>query len=479
MPYKPVLTPETCYKGLFDVKFSMVNLDLSSVEQKIAQKQVPFSSIIRCNLGNPQGVGQKPVTYLRQMIAGFACPDLIGKYVLPTDVEIRIKHILNSCSGKSSGSYQATAGIPAVVEDVAAYISDRDGIPCSPATICMANGATEAIMALLRPIIRCETDAILCPRPGFPLYASTIVYYGGKEVSYDLDESNEWALTQDALEAALRQCKDEGLTPRCLVLINPNNPTGSTLTEGDIKNALRFAYENNMMVMSDEVYQTNIYEPDDFPFISARKLLYTLNAEGECQGLELISIHSASKSIFGECGRRGGYWQAENLNSKFMEQIMDIISLGSTNTDGMVAMDVIVNPPRPGEPSYWTFKRECDALHTSLQRKARMVSQEMNSWKGLSCCKPSGAMYVFPRIHPPPAAIKAAELAGKEPDQLYCQDLLDNVGVFTLDGGMFGQKPGTYHLRMTILPSEEVMTDLLARWKVFHEEWIAKYSVDE
>lgn len=168
MPYQPVLTPETCYKGLFDVKFSMVNLDLSSVEQKIAQKQAPFSSIIKCNLGNPQGVGQKPVTYLRQMVAGFACPDLIGKYVLPTDVELRVKHILNSCSGKSSGSYQATAGIPAVVDDVAAYISDRDEIPCNPATVCMANGATEAIMTLLRPIIRNETDAILCPRPGFP-----------------------------------------------------------------------------------------------------------------------------------------------------------------------------------------------------------------------------------------------------------------------------------------------------------------------
>lgn len=88
-------------------------------------------------------------------------------------------------------------------------------------------------------------------------------------------------------------------------------------------------------------------------------------------------------------------------------------------------------------------------------------------------------MYVFPRIHAPPAAIEAARLAGKEPDQLYCQDLLDSVGVFTLDGGMFGQKPGTYHLRMTILPSEEVMTDLLARWKVFHEGWMSKYSAEE
>eukprot|EP00766_Chilomastix_caulleryi_P006348 gnl/Chilomastix_caulleri/8525.p2 GENE.gnl/Chilomastix_caulleri/8525~~gnl/Chilomastix_caulleri/8525.p2 ORF type:complete len:64 (+),score=24.07 gnl/Chilomastix_caulleri/8525:135-326(+) len=61
-------------------------------------------------------------------------------------------------------------------------------------------------------------------------------------------------------------------------------------------------------------------------------------------------------------------------------------------------------------------------------------------------------------------------------DELYCKDLLENVGVVTLPGEMVGQKKGTYHLRMTILPPESEMSELLVRWKVFHEEWISRYE---
>ena len=60
--------------------------------------------------------------------------------------------------------------------------------------------------------------------------------------------------------------------------------------------------------------------------------------------------------MYGECGRRAGYWQAENINKEVLNQILDIVSLGATNTDGMVAMDIILNPPKEGEPSYALWK---------------------------------------------------------------------------------------------------------------------------
>ncbi|TNJ27931.1 putative Alanine aminotransferase [Giardia muris] len=476
MPYEHVLTLSRCYPCLADVHFQMVNFDVSAVEERIRKKEAPFSQLVRCNLGNPQAVGQPSISYLRQMIAAVACPELIGKYVLPKDVELRAQHILKGCPGKSSGSYQETYGNPAVVEDVAAFISERDGYTCSVSSVCMSNGATEALMLILRAIIRGKEDAILCPSPGFPLYNASITYFGGTEVRYYLDESEDWALTDAALDEALEACTKAGLTPRCLVVINPNNPTGSVLTEKNIESALRYAYTHNMLVIADEVYQLNVYEPERLPFVSCRKVLKTLEASGDCVGLELISVNSASKSIHGECGRRGGYWQVENVDEAVFGRLLDIVSLGSTNTDGMVALDVMVNPPRPLEPSHRRFRQEYDTVYSSLQRKARVIAEEMGKWRRLSCRKPVGAMYVFPSIDMPAAALEAARTAGMEPDQMYCNDLLNAVGVLTLPGCMFGQREGSYHLRMTILPPEDMVNDILKKWETFHREWMDKYD---
>lgn len=101
-----------------------------------------------------------------------------------------------------------------------------------------------------------------------------------------------------------------------------------------------------------------------------------------------------------------------------------------------------------------------------------MVAKEMDSWEHISCCTPLGAMYVFPSLHMPQKALDEAKRLNKNPDDLYCQDLLNEVGVVVLPGNMFGQKPGTYHFRMTILPDAKEMEDLLVRWKVFHLSWM-------
>ena len=86
-------------------------------------------------------------------------------------------------------------------------------------------------------------------------------------------------------------------------------------------------------------------------------------------------------------------------------------------------------------------------------------------------------MYAFPKITISQKAIQLAESSGMAPDEFYCQELLENVGVVTLPGKMFGQKKGTFHLRTTLLPSEEVMGDLIKRWGDFHEKWVEKYGL--
>ena len=89
---------------------------------------------------------------------------------------------------------------------------------------------------------------------------------------------------------------------------------------------------------------------------------------------------------------------------------------------------------------------------------------------------PPPARYSFPQLHLPPKAIAAAKAAGKAPDVFYCLDLLVNTGISTVPGSGFGQKAGTFHLRTTILPSEEKMPDVAKRLQKFHAEFMAKYK---
>jgi aspartate/methionine/tyrosine aminotransferase len=298
----------------------------------------------------------------------------------------------------------------------------------------------------------------------------------GAEYVYQLDEEANWGITEKELQAAYDNAVKGNCNPRCLVIINPSNPCGSVQTKDQLLSALRWAHKNHLVVIADEVYQDNIYNPDQFPFISCYKLLRECESHGELLGLELISVHSASKSCFGECGRRGGYWHCRNLNEEVLDQILDCYSLTCANADGMIAMDVVVNHPEPGEESYPQFKKEYEEIFESLKRKAVMNAQSMNTWEGMSCVTPTGAMYVYPRIEIGEKGIAEAKKLGITPDELYCRDLMHEVGVVTLPGNMFGQKEGTYHLRTTILLDEEVNQQLLQKWEVFHKQWYNKYK---
>ena len=87
-----------------------------------------------------------------------------------------------------------------------------------------------------------------------------------------------------------------------------------------------------------------------------------------------------------------------------------------------------------------------------------------------------GAMYVFPRLDLPDKAIKAAKAEGKEPDVFYAFKLLEATGICVIAGSGFGQRPGTYHFRTTILPQKEKIITMLNSLKQFHEKFLNEYS---
>ena len=111
----------------------------------------------------------------------------------------------------------------------------------------------------------------------------------------------------------------------------------------------------------------------------------------------------------------------------------------------------------------------------SLRRRAHIMTDGFNSLEGVTCNFTEGAMYSFPQLHLPAKAIAAAKAAGKAPDVFYCLKLVEATGISTVPGSGFGQKEGTFHLRTTILPSEEKMKDVVQRLQTFHKKFMDEY----
>lgn len=97
------------------------------------------------------------------------------------------------------------------------------------------------------------------------------------------------------------------------------------------------------------------------------------------------------------------------------------------------------------------------------------MTDAFNGLEGASCNFTEGAMYSFPRLHLPAKAIQAAKEAGKDPDTFYCLALLADTGIVTVPGSGFGQVEGTFHLRTTILPQEDVMHEFVDKLRTFHK----------
>lgn len=104
------------------------------------------------------------------------------------------------------------------------------------------------------------------------------------------------------------------------------------------------------------------------------------------------------------------------------------------------------------------------------------MTELFNSIEGIKCNEVMGAMYAFPRIFLPPKAVAAAEAKKQAPDFFYCMQLLESTGLCTVPGSGFGEKPGTYHFRITILPRLEEMQAVLHTFKEFHLKFLEQYK---
>jgi alanine transaminase len=396
----------------------------------------------------------------------------------PSDVKKKAKEILDGCKGWSAGSYSDSVGIDVIRNHVAQYITRRDGgIPAHPDDVILCAGASEGIRATLKLFIEQDPNkpptGCLIPIPQYPLYSASLAEYGIYQAGYFLDEAREWALDIKELERSLAEARSKS-NPRIIVIINPGNPTGQVLTRENIEAIIKFAYKEKLFVLADEVYQENVYA-EGSKFHSFKKVMMEMGQP--YASMELASFLSTSKGYMGECGLRGGYSEVVNMDPQVKAMLLKSISAKLCPTVlGQAAMDCVVDPPKPGDPSYDVFIEEKTAVLQSLASRAKMIAETFNSIPGITCNPVQGALYAFPQVMLPQKAVDAAKAKGQQPDTFYAFELLENTGICIVPGSGFGQFPGTYHFRTTILPQPEKLQVMLEKFKAFHVKFIQKYS---
>ncbi|ODN02389.1 Alanine aminotransferase 2 [Orchesella cincta] len=465
-----IKTMEYAVRGPLVIRATEIEKELAAGAQK------PFKEVIKANIGDAHAMGQRPITFIRQVLALVSYPELIDKSDFPADVKKKASEILAGCKGGSAGSYSDSSGIEIIRKHAAEYITRRDGgIAANPDDIILCAGASEGIRATLKLFVETSSGApgVMIPIPQYPLYSASLAEFGMHQVGYYLDEARGWALDIKELERSIKEARGQ-CNPRALVVINPGNPTGQVLTKQNIEEIIKFAHKEGLFILADEVYQDNVYASGS-EFHSFKKVMMELGAPYNT--MELASYFSTSKGYMGECGLRGGYSEVVNLDKSVKAMLLKSISAKLCPTVlGQATMDCVVDPPQKGSPSYDLFIKEKTAVLQSLAQRASKIADTFNSIPGIKCNPVQGAMYAFPQITLPQKAIDAAKAKGQAADTFYAFELLENTGICIVPGTGFGQYPGTYHFRTTILPQPEKLAVMLDKFQEFHVKFVAKYS---
>ncbi|KAG8459227.1 hypothetical protein KFE25_005738 [Diacronema lutheri] len=485
-PPAKVLTSASMSQALRTMQYAVrgsVVQRAEEIERQLASGEgaaLPFDKIVFCNIGNPQAVGQKPITFFRQVLALCDLPAESGvdhpsaSLLFPPDAIARAREMRAAMGPGGTGAYSTTQGVSRFREDVASFISRRDGHACEGRNVFLANGASAAIRMVLTATVSSADDAVLVPIPQYPIYSGLLSLLGAHQAGYMLDEAQNWAVTVECLQAAYDDARAAGKCPRACVIINPGNPTGNVLSRDVLETVIAFCVAHRLVLMADEVYQENVHEPG-LSFVSARKVAIEMGERA--RALELFSFHSTSKGLLGECGKRGGYMELHNIDPYVQSQIFKLASSGlCAAVPGQALTSLMVRPPVEGEPSHELYARETADIRQALAERARLLVDGLRAIPGFSCNDASGAMYAFPAVELPPKAVEHARAQGLAPDEVYAVSLLESTGICVVPASGFGQAAGRYGFRTTFLPSTDELRRAVRHIAQHHEAFCQRYA---
>uniref|UniRef100_A0A3Q2SWP4 alanine transaminase n=1 Tax=Fundulus heteroclitus TaxID=8078 RepID=A0A3Q2SWP4_FUNHE len=442
--------------------------DNSAYRQEGEQK--PFQTVIDVCSGDPHRAGMPPLSFARQVLAACLYPELLDESRFPSDVCRRAQKLLGPFI--SSAYSSSSCGIPGIQKAVAEFITRRDGgVASDPEDIIFSSGSQRTLMLVLHLLSSGQgptQTGVLTPLPCPHTLPMLLDEVGVKRVPYRLLEEQGWGLDLEelhrALEAARGHCE-----ARAIYISNPGNPTGQVQDLETIEGVIRFAASEGLVLLVEEVYQDCVFGQDE-KFLSYKKVLSEMGASYS-ERVEMVSFHSISAGTMGECGLRGGYMEVINMDPLVKNHLMSMQAPCSPPVLPQLALEIMVNPPSPGDASHEVFTQEILQTVETLSQNAQRACEFLNNVPGMSCQPAKGGIFLYPRLNLPVQIIKEAEMSGVQADVLYCQKFLEEEGVCLGPGSENGQDDKNYHIRsgQIILDSPPaVLEDVLKRLRSFH-----------
>lgn len=324
----------------------------------------------------------------------------------------------------NKNGYAPSSGIQAAI-DAIERDNARKGIRDIVHTY-VTTGSSEAIDLAMAALVD-PGDNVLIPSPGYPLYPAVLARFGAEARPYALDEGIGWQPDIESIRAGI----DE--RTKALVVINPNNPTGSVTGSEILRELIDLALEHNLVLFSDEIYDRLVFEPGAFTATAA------LSSEAK-----IITLHGLSK-VFVAPGYRLGWASISGPAAELEEYCEAIQKLERARLSANHPEQYAIAPALDGPMDF------LDDVVGRLRQRRDLVVERLNDAPGLSCVRPEGAFYAFPRI----------DLG--IPDSEFCERVVRETGVVIVPGSGFGRLAGDGHFRLVFLPPEDVLAKALDR----------------
>ncbi len=357
--------------------------------------------ILKLNIGNPAPFGfEAPSDIVKDVIAQ-----------LPTAQGY----------GPSKGLYSARVAIQQYYQTLGIHDTN-------PEQIFLGNGVSELIMMALQALIE-NGDEILIPSPDYPLWTAAVQLAGGKAVHYRCDEANEWQPDLDDISSKITS------KTRAIVIINPNNPTGAVYSEAMLKALAKLASHHGLLIYSDEIYDKILFDGNKHKSIAN----YTD---------ELVVTFSGLSKNYRVAGFRVGWMMISGETEQASDYINGINILASMRLCANMPMQHAVQTALGGYQSILDLTKESGRLYQQMD----YAYNRINSIEGLSCVRPKGAMYLFPKID--------TGLFGIKDDEQFVLDLLMAKHILIVHGKAFNWSEPD-HFRLVFLPHMETLESAL------------------
>ena len=338
---------------------------------------------------------------------------------------------------KNKNGYSPSSGIKAAVDAIEREAENK-GIT-NIHDVFITTGASEAIDICLTALVE-DGENVLTPTPGYPLYTAIASKLQMMENPYYLNEQNGWQPNIDDIRSKIND------KTRAIIVINPNNPTGSNASKETLEQIVDLALEHNLVIFADEIYDKLLFDGKEHVSIAS------INEDAP-----VITFGGLSKNYMVPGFRIG--WGVisgkENMLKDYIEAVNKILR----------ARLCANHPEQNGiQPALEGDQSHLDEAMMKLHRRRDMTVDMLNNIEGISCVKPEGAFYAFPQLHI------------NNSDNHFVAELIKETGVVVVPGTGFGQVPGTQHFRVVFLPQDEKLEKAYNSIAEFTKKYLEQYE---